>query len=291
MRLAFWIISLLFACGSGTHEKTVIAITSSDKIVDTLHSKILNEHRYIWIQLPATSTNTTKKYPVVCLLDAEANFDATINIVKKLSAGSPGKAGDEVIIVGIGNIWSRYRDYSPSQIRSSAWVDEPTAKTTGGGLAFISFIENELLPYIEKKYPVSSDRTLIGHSMGGLMVMEIFLKHELLFNNYIAIDPSMWWDDNKLLNESAAILPGHVYKNSKLFVAIANEQEKRMSMEQLKKDTSLKTAQIRPSFSLVDLIEKNKPNGLRFEWKFYKDEHHMTVNSPATYDALKTILN
>jgi hypothetical protein len=47
---------------------------------------------------------------------------------------------------------------------------------------------------------------------------------------------------------------------------------------------------IRPSFLLAGLIEKNKQNKLRFEWKFYKDEHHMTINTPATYDALKTIL-
>jgi predicted alpha/beta superfamily hydrolase len=143
-----------------------------------------------------------------------------------------------------------------------------------------------LLPYIEKKYPVSSVRTLIGHSMGGLMVMNIFLKHTAHFDNYVAIDPSMWWDDGKLLNEAAAILAGRSFENKKLFLAIANEQNKKMTVAQLRKDTSLQTAMIRPSFSLMDLIEKNSQNKLTFIWKFYKDEHHMTVNIPATYDAL-----
>ena len=169
-------------------------------------------------------------------------------------------------------------------------MDAPTVKTTGGGDAFISFLEKELLPFIEKNYPVSSSRTLIGHSMGGLQVINILLKHKQLFNNYIAIDPSMWWDDQKLVNESASILHDQSYNNKKLFLAIANEQDKRMSMEQVRKDTSAKTVLIRPSFSLADFIERNTQNKLRFEWKFYKDDHHMTVNSPATYDGLKTFM-
>lgn len=144
-------------------------------------------------------------------------------------------------------------------------MDERTAKTTGGGDVFISFLEKELLPYIEKKYPVSSSRKLIGHSIGGLQVINILLKHKEPFENYIAIDPSMWWDDQKLLNESASILHNQLFDNKRLFLAIANEQDKKMTMEQVKKDTSAKTVLIRPSFSLADLIEKNKQNKLRFE--------------------------
>jgi predicted alpha/beta superfamily hydrolase len=166
-------------------------------------------------------------------------------------------------------------------------VDAPTAKTTGGGEKFVSFIEKEMLPYIEKKYPVSSSRTLIGHSIGGLMVMNILLKHTALFDNYVTIDPSLWWDDGKLLNESASILRNRSFENKKLFLAIANEQNKKMTMEQVRKDTSAQTAMIRPSFSLKDIVEKNDQNKLTFIWKFYKDEHHMTVNTPATYDALR----
>ena len=126
--------------------------------------------------------------------------------------------------------------------------------------------------------------------MGGLQVINILLKHQQLFDDYIAIDPSMWWDDEKLLNESAAILHDKTFENKKLFLAIANESEKRMSMEQVKKDTSAKTILIRPSFSLAEFVEKNKKNKLTFEWKFYPHEHHMTVNTPATYDGLKFIL-
>ena len=290
MRTIFLIL-LFAACGSSYQNAPATGVIAAGKIIDTIHSKILNEDRLIWLHIPEAAMNsTTKKYPVVFLFDAEANFDVTKNILDKLRKESNSKTGSDVILVGIGNIWLRYRDYSPSHIDSSPWVDAPTAKTTGGGDAFISFLEKELLPFIEKKYPVSSSRTLIGHSMGGLQVINILLKHKQLFDNYIAIDPSMWWDDQKLVKEAASILHNQSYDNKRLFLAIANEQDKRMSMEQVRKDTSAKTILIRPSFSLADLMEKNTQTKLRFEWKFYKDDHHMTVNSAATYDALKIFM-
>jgi len=291
MRTILLSFLVFVAIGWTYQSKNPICVSAvDDRIIDTIHSKILNEDRFIRIDLPKSVANSSKKYPVIYVLDGEANFDATKKILDNLTAESSSKAGADVILVGIGNIWSRYRDYSPSHIDSSRWIDKETAKATGGGPAFIAFLQRELLPYIEKKYPVSSDRTLIGHSMGGLQVINILLKHQQLFDNYIAVDPSMWWDDEKLLNESAAILHDKTFENKKLFLAIANESEKRMSMEQVKKDTSAKTILIRPSFSLAEFVEKNKKNKLTFEWKFYPREHHMTVNTPATYDGLKFIL-
>lgn len=292
MRSLSWLLVLSIACGSASQKKSRKDLTViTDKIIDTIHSKILNEDRYLWIHIPEAARNTTKKFPVIFLFDAEANFDVTKHTLDKLSKVSTSKAASEIILVGIGNIWLRYRDYSPSHVNSSPWLDEPTAKTTGGGETFISFLEKELLPHIEEKYPVSSNRTLIGHSMGGLQVINILLKHKELFDNYIAIDPSMWWDNNKLVNESAGILRDRSFDNKKLFLAIANERDKKMSREHIRQDTSEKTILIRPSFSLADIIEKNKHNKLSYEWKFYKDDHHMTVNTPATYDALKAIID
>lgn len=291
MRTAFLLSLVFIICGPAWQTKPARILTPlADKIIDTIHSGILNEDRFIWIHIPEAAKNKTKEYPIIFLLDAEVNFDATKSILDRLSKEPSSTSADEAILVGIGNIWSRYRDYSPSRVDSSQGVDAATAKTTGGGEAFVSFIEKELLPYIEKKYFVAANRTLIGHSMGGLITINILLKHPHLFDNYIAIDPSMWWDNNKLLNESATLLRNKNFENRRLFLAIANEEEKQMSMTEIKNDTTAKTIFIRPSFQLATVIEKNKQNKLRFEWKFYKDENHMSINTPATDDALKIIL-
>jgi predicted alpha/beta superfamily hydrolase len=192
-----------------------------------------------------------------------------------------------MIVVGIGNLWQRYKDYSPSHITSSPWVDSYSASITGGGDQFISFIEKEVFPHINTTCPSSSTRILIGNSMGGLITMDILLKHTELFSYYAAIDPSMWWDNEKLLKESKTIFANKTFNNTSLFLAIANTMDKNMNVEQIIKDTSAKTALIRPTFTLLDHINASKQNKLRFEWNFYKDFHHMTVPMPAIYDALK----
>ncbi|MBD0353422.1 MAG: alpha/beta hydrolase [Flavisolibacter sp.] len=143
---------------------------------------------------------------------------------------------------------------------------------------------------MHSKYPDSSLRILIGHSMGGLAVMNILLKHPDMFNYYAAIDPSMWWDNRKLLDESKTILESKIFENKILFLAVANTKDRDMDVPQIKKDTSEKTVLIRPSLTLIYYINNNKQNKLRFDWRFYKENHHMTVPAPAMYYALKLFL-
>ncbi|HLG38435.1 MAG TPA: alpha/beta hydrolase-fold protein [Chitinophagaceae bacterium] len=263
----------------------ITAQNNAVKKADTIHSKILNEDRYIWVHVPKGASS--KHYPVIYLLDGDVHFDEVNNILKRLSKETGKNTSNEMIVVGIGNIRERYRDYSPTHINSSPWVDDYTAKTTGGNGQFISFVQKELIPHINSSYPASSMRILLGHSMGGLAVINILLKHPALFDYYAAIDPSMWWDDQQLLKESKSIFAGNTFEKKSLFLAVANTMDKNMNVEQIRKDTSSKTVLIRPVLTLADNINSAKQNKLRFEWKFYKDDHHMTVPSPAMYDALK----
>ena len=117
--------------------------------------------------------------------------------------------------------------------------------------------------------------------------MCILFRHSNMFNYYAAIDPSMWWDGQKLLNESKTILTGKTFEKKTLFLAVANTKDMDMDLSQIKKDTSEKTALIRPSLTLVEYINNNKQDKLNFDWKYYKEYHHMTVASPAIYDALR----
>ena len=94
----------------------------------------------------------------------------------------------DIIVVGIPNT-DRSIDLTPTHV-----VDAPDDSTSGGGENFISFIEKELMPFIDNKYPTEPYKILAGHSSGGLEVMQAFAHHTNLFNSYIAIDPSIWWD-------------------------------------------------------------------------------------------------
>jgi uncharacterized protein len=64
----------------------------------------------------------------------------------------------------------------------------------------MSFIEKELQPYIESNYQTNSDKMIIGQSLGGLFATEILLKKPTLFNKYVIISPSLWWNNGSMLN-------------------------------------------------------------------------------------------
>jgi uncharacterized protein len=259
------------------------------KRIDTIRSAILNEERYIWLHVPDRAA-VASPYPVIYILDGQIFFDEVNNILDRLSKETGKNVSNEMVVVGLGNVWQRYRDYSPTHITSSPWVDSHSASISGGGEKFVSFLKNELFPHVQSKYATSSIRILIGHSMGGLEVINILLKHADMFNYYVAIDPSMWWDDQKLLHESKTLLADNTFEKRTLFLAVANTKEVDMDVSEIKKDTSVKTMLIRPSLTLVEYIDNNKQNKLRFAWKYYKDQHHMTVPAPAMYDALKLFL-
>jgi predicted alpha/beta superfamily hydrolase len=182
--------------------------TTANKIIDTIHSGILKEDRFAWVHLPSSTVGKSSSkttYPVVYVLDAEANFETILEILNQLSKKTSNSIFSQTIVVGVGNIWERDRDYTPTHISSSPFVEKMAAEKSGGGEKFTVFLEKELIPYINSKYPVSSSRLLIGHSLGGLTAMNILLNHTKLFSGYAAIDPSMWWDDQKLLKQSKTI--------------------------------------------------------------------------------------
>lgn len=204
--------------------------------VDSLKSKILNETREIWVYVPDNG-NPTQKYPVAYLLDGDWYFHSFTGIVSHLGEISGNSVIPDMIVVGIVNT-DRIRDLTPT-------VDSSTNELTGGGEAFTSFIEKELMPYVETKYPVTPYRMLIGHSIGGLLVVNTFLKHTSLFNSYIALDPSLWWDSKKLLNESHSILKQDKFKGKSLFLAIANSMKPGMDITQVETDTTASSLGIR----------------------------------------------
>jgi predicted alpha/beta superfamily hydrolase len=246
----------------------------------TLHSNILKEDRFFEIYVPPSSNN---KSEVIYVLDGQALFSTVLNILKS------NRLNDK-IVVGIGNIWMRDRDYTPTKIQSPPFVDSTAAKISGGGENFIAHLEKEVIPYVNEHYPAGNSRVLIGHSLGGLIAMDIFLKHTDLFSKYAAIDPSMWWDGGKLLVESRELLKKSFPKIS-LFVAIANTYKKdKPDIEAIKRDTTVSAALIRPSTILLDYLKQAAIDNLTYSWKYYKDAEHMNVFEPAANDALRFLL-
>lgn len=238
--------------------------------VDTVYSKILNEKRTVLIHMPQGDKD--QRYPVLYILDGVDYFQSAVAIDEQLSGVLP-----YMIIVGITNT-VRDRDLTPTFVKGH--------NVSGGGENFMSFIEKELIPYVDAHYPAAPYRVFSGHSLGGLTVMNAFFNHTELFNAYIAIDPSIWWDNQQWIKKQEPKLPKLDLKNKSLFVAIANNIPAGLDTNTVQNDKSGMSLVTQAVLPFVHFLRENKPQGLRWTSKFYPNERHGTVELAAEYDAL-----
>ena len=250
--------------------------------VEEIHSAVLNEKRTVWIHVPERHRESDSlKYPVIYLLDGDAHFKSVVGLIDRLSGGSA--IAPKAIVVAILNT-NRPRDLTPTQVKSRNEKDR-RAQASGGGERFTQFLSDELIPHIEKNYPAANDRMLIGHSLGGLMVINTLVKHPHLFNKYLAIDPSLWWDEWKLLKGSTHALQQQNYQGKSLYVAIANTVP--IDTLTAQQDTSEATTHYRAITHFVHMLRNEPPQGLDWRAQFYPDENHGSVALVSELDALR----
>ena len=258
--------------------------------IDSLDSKILNEKRKIWIHVPGgkyEGTSKTKTYPVLYLLDGNSHFFSVTGMIRQLSSSNRNTVLPKMIVVGIPNT-NRTRDLSPT--KGKHYSGNSVTTNSGGGDKFMSFIENELIPYIDSKYPTESYRTFVGHSLGGLTVMNTLINNPRLFKSYVAIDPSMWWNDKNLLKQIKTTKLDKRYDGRTLFIGIANTAG--MDTLTVQRDTTYETRHLRAILELNSFLKnKDNLNYLSYKGKYYEEESHASVPLITTYDALRYIFN
>src|SRR5438874_8576074 len=163
-----------------------------------LQSKILKESRSLLISKPPEYDSSTDRYPVLYLLDGETHFQYTSAVVKFLADDDrmPG-----MIVVGIDSEDTKHRthDLTPP---SSDETDNRFSPGNGGADVFLSFMADELVPFIDKTYRTRPYRLLVGHSFGGLFAIYALIKKPHLFNAYVAADPSLYWNKGAVVAEA-----------------------------------------------------------------------------------------
>ena len=289
--LLFILVTVLVAC-----QKTDTRITENQITIgvrDSVFSTILNEQRQIWVHVPQgaeAASPSGKKYPVLYLLDGDAHFFSVAGMIHQLSTINGNTLCPEMIVVGIPNT-DRTRDLTPSHV-AKVFGDTTWARTSGGAENFTRFIKEELITYIDSKYPTTPYRSLLGHSLGGLFTINTLVHHPDMFNNYLAIDPSLWWDNEKLSGQSIEAFKNNTYTGKSLFVAVANTMEKGMDVSSVHTDTTEDTAHIR---AILKFNQQTDPqttaNALNFKWKYYPEDSHGSVPLIAEYDALRYLFS
>lgn len=237
--------------------------------IDTVISAQLHEPRVLNIYLPeGYSADSANTYPVIYLLDGSANEDF-IHIVGVVQFLNMIDTLPKVIVVGIANV-DRRRDFTfPTTIAQ----DKKDYPTTGGSEKFIDFVEKELQPYIEKRYKTNASKTLIGQSLGGLVATEILFKRPSLFTNYCIVSPSLWWDNESLLDKAPDLLKKLPAAKMQVYIAVGNEGE------QMENDAK----------KLNELLQKSGTPNLKTTFHFMPDENHLTILHNSIYKGLEVL--
>ncbi|WP_340152392.1 alpha/beta hydrolase-fold protein [uncultured Marivirga sp.] len=253
-------------------------------VADSLYSEILDESRKFYVQIPANyNADKNQKYPVAFILDGEI-FLPTVNDVQNYYSGG---FTPDMVLVGIANDKNRIRDLTTSTITTKYGM--PFNEKNGEADNFRKFIEKELIPFIERKYPVTNYRTLIGHSYGGLFTISTLLNQPDLFSNYLAIDPSLDWDNQKLLKEAQDVFANQNYTNKALFISLSGQlhmQNSQITIDNVMQDTTDYTLFPRSNITFSNIAKQNAKNGLSLDWKFYPNDIHGTVPFPSIMDGL-----
>lgn len=237
-----------------------------------IHSAILNEDRVCLLSLPESyhdAADVGKKYPILILLDGAVHFKMASGIVHFMSSDrNRNHLMPETIIVAIENV-DRERDFTVTKLKTKR------PNTMGGGRNFLSFIEKELIPFVDKNYRTESVRTMVGHSLGGLLTLNSYMDSQSIFDAYISIDPSIWWDEETMKNKVDSISP--ISLNKKLFIATANQGQANYERNKKRHDT------------LYDLMKAKSKGDLNVKIAYFEEEDHRSVPLIALYEGLKYI--
>lgn len=239
-------------------------------LTTVLHSKILNEDRILNIYLPPdihadSVSKNTEKLDVIYLLDGskDEDFIHISGIVQFLTMMG---FMEPTIVVGIANV-DRKRDFTfPTTIQE----DLEAFPTTGHSEAFIEFIEKEMIPFVTQNYPVKPKGTIIGQSLGGLLATEILLKKPDIFSTYIIVSPSLWWDNESLLNQAPELLQKQTMSKTHVIVSVGKEH-----------DVMVKDAE-----AFAGLLEKSEKANLISKYNYMPDGDHATILHNCIYKCL-----
>ncbi len=229
--------------------------------VHKLNSAILNEERSFWVRVPLNYELTSQKYPVVYMLDGHAPQPSMMaGIIEQQAWG--GKI-PEMILVSIQNT-DRSRDLTPT--------DDGKGGRVGGGDKFLSFIEKEVMPIVEKNYRTQPFKIFAGHSLGGLTVVYSLASRPNLFDAYIAASPVLHYDDYFVIKETEKLFTQSRQLNKTIFLGLGDEPEYKSGWDRFQK-----------------LLKDKKPKNFDSGFQMFPDDNHGSVVLLAYHAGLRKV--
>jgi predicted alpha/beta superfamily hydrolase len=234
----------------------------------TLDSKKLSETRRINVYLPpgyAESPNA--RFPVLYMPDGGMAEDF-LHVAGLVQVSVGNETMRPFILVGIENTQRRRDMTGPTENAD----DKKIAPKVGGAEAFRAFIRDELMPQVKVRYRTTNETAIVGESLAGLFAVETFFLEPELFDTYIAIDPSLWWNNQKLVDDAAGRLRARPKVEKTLYFVSSEEKGNAKIMQKL-----------------ATILSENAPKGIHWHHEEMPNEKHSTIYHPAALKAFRTV--
>jgi len=265
------------AQNTAEEEQATTPVTINRTEIHKITSAVNGNLYPIYIALPGSYNYTKEAYPVVFMLDAYSSFGTMTQMVRLLAFN---KELPDLIIVGISSEggskefnYNRMRDYTPTELKSEK--EKLAIPVSGGGKNFLQFIKDELIPFVESKYRIKKDdKTLVGHSLGGLFVLYTLFSKPNLFNKYVAVSPALMLDDEFILKQEKSFAEKNSKLNASVYTTIGSLEDSTF---------------IKPWNHLVTSIKSHSYKGLNLKSKIANSETHYTIIPYIATHGLKAV--
>ncbi len=234
----------------------------------TMKSAILSEERKVLVALPRDYEKGTQKYPVIYVLDGEWNFPFVAEAVKVLA---DSERIPPSIVIGVTNS-DRNRDFTTKLTTNFEKPD--FMNKVGGANNFLNYLEKELVPLVDKTFRTAPYRTLIGHSLGGIFAWHSLASRPQLFQSYLILDASVFWDNGAVVKEVKEFFKQNPTAKSRVFWG---------------RDRIPREVWFTQNTEFLAFWEKNPPKNVRFKFYEMEDETHSTLVFPGSYIGLRTL--
>ncbi|MCU1266788.1 MAG: esterase [Acidobacteria bacterium] len=234
----------------------------------TIDSKALGETRRINVYPPpGYKESRDVRVPVLYMPDGGMAEDF-LHVAGLVQISVTNGTMRPFLLVGIENTQRRRDMTGPTENED----DKKIAPRVGGSSAFRKFIRDELMPAIRARYRTTAETAIVGESLAGLFVVETFLLEPDLFDTYIAIDPSLWWNNAKLIKGAADQLRARPKLAKTLYFAGSDEKGIVVNTEQL-----------------ASILKTNAPATVRWHYESMPEEQHSTIYHPAALRAFRAV--
>ena len=233
----------------------------------TIDSKGLGEKRRINVYLPpAYAAAPDAQLPVLYMPDGGVaeDFLHVAGLVQVLTGNGTMRP---FILVGIENTQRRRDLTGPTEVAE----DKKIAAKVGGSAAFRAFVRDELIPDVTARYRTTKETAIVGESLAGLFAVETFLLEPDLFDTYIAFDPSLWWNDGRLVKDAGARLRAQPKLAKALYLASSSEDRGDATQ------------------AFADVLKRDATAGVRWHHEKMPGEKHATVFHPAALKAFRAV--